>query len=138
MEMFTGASGTLELQMIGVAVILGIIQLLLGSVAARTQQGYDWGMGSRDEPNPISGVPARLQRAFTNYMETFPMFAAAMLAAVMLGKTGTLTEFGGYVYLLGRIVFIPLYATGVKNVRTYAWVVAALGLFAVVAAIFVS
>jgi len=28
-------------------VTLGIFQLLLGSVAARTQQGYDWGMGPR-------------------------------------------------------------------------------------------
>ena len=72
---------------------LGIFQLLLGSVAARTQQGYDWGMGPRDEPSPISGVPARLQRAFYNYMETFPMFVAAMLAAVLLGKTGTLCLF---------------------------------------------
>ena len=26
---------------------LGIFQLLLGAVAARTQQGYDWGMGPR-------------------------------------------------------------------------------------------
>jgi uncharacterized MAPEG superfamily protein len=126
---------TLELQMIGAAVVLGILQLLLGSVAARTQQGYDWGMGPRDEPSPISGVPARLQRAFYNYMETFPMFVAAMLAAVLLGKTGTLTEVGGFVYLGGRIVFIPLYAAGVKRFRTIAWVVALGGLCAVSAAI---
>ncbi|MFT7306785.1 MAG: putative MAPEG superfamily protein [Candidatus Azotimanducaceae bacterium] len=137
MDFFVGTSATLELQIIGAAVTLGIIQLLLGSVAARTQQGYHWGMGPRDEHNPISGVPARLQRAFTNYMETFPMFVAAMLAAVMLGKTGTLTEVGGYLYLAGRVAFIPLYAGGVRNLRTYAWVVAGSGLCAVVAAIFV-
>ena len=123
--------------MIGVAVILGIFQLLLGSVAARTQQGYDWGMGPRDEPSPISGIPARLQRAFYNYMETFPMFVAAMLAAVMMGKTGALTEIGGFVYLGGRIVFIPLYAAGIRNIRTIVWVVAFCGLCAVCAAIFV-
>mgnify|MGYP000609421860 FL=1 len=92
-------------------------------------------MGPRDEPSPISGVPARLQRAFYNYMETFPMFVAAMLAAVLLGKTGTLTEVGGFVYLGGRIVFIPLYAAGVKRFRTIAWVVALGGLCAVSAAI---
>ena len=128
--------GTLELQMIGVAVILGIFQLLLGSVAARTQQGYDWGMGPRDEESPVSGVPARLQRNFYNYIETFPMFVAAMFAAVLLGKTGTLTEIGGYAYLIGRIVYIPLYAYGVRNFRTYAWIVASLGIVAIVAAVF--
>ena len=137
MEVINNAHNTLALQMIGAAVILGIFQLLLGSVAARTQQGYDWGMGPRDEPNPISGVPARLQRAFYNYMETFPMFVAAMLAAVMMDKTGTLTEVGGWIYLGGRIVFIPLYAAGVPNVRTVAWVVALGGLCAICAALFV-
>jgi uncharacterized MAPEG superfamily protein len=136
LEFLNGLQNTLELQMIGVAVILGTFQLLLGSVAARTQQGYDWGMGPRDEPSPISGIPARLQRAFYNYMETFPMFVAAMLAAVMMGKTGTLTEVGGFVYLGGRIVFIPLYAAGIRNIRTIVWVVAFGGLCSVCAAIF--
>lgn len=137
MEFLNGAQHTLELQMVGAAVILGIFQLLLGSVAARTQQGYDWGMGPRDEPNPISGIPARLQRAFYNYMETFPMFVAAMLATVLMGKTGTLTEVGGMVYLGGRILFIPLYAAGVRNVRTIAWVVAGVGLCMICASIFI-
>ena len=135
MEMSVGAE--VELMMVGAAVVLGMFQLLLGSVAARTQQGYDWGMGPRDEESPISGVPARLQRAFTNYMESFPLFVAAMLAAVLLGKTGQLTEIGGYVYLAGRIAFIPLYAAGVRNIRTYAWVIASTGLLMVAAAIFI-
>jgi uncharacterized MAPEG superfamily protein len=135
MEMSFGAE--LELMMLGAAVILGMFQLLLGSVAARTQQGYDWGMGPRDEESPISGIPARLQRAFANYMESFPLFVAAMLAAVLLGKTGQLTEIGGWLYLAGRVAFIPLYAAGVRNIRTYAWVVASTGLLMVAIAIFV-
>lgn len=137
MELINSSEDVLELQMIGVAVILGIFQLLLGSVAARTQQGYDWGMGPRDEANPISGVPGRLQRAFFNYLETFPMFVAAMLAAILMGKTGTLTEVGGFIYLGGRILFIPLYAAGVRNIRTIVWVVAGVGLCAICAALFV-
>jgi uncharacterized MAPEG superfamily protein len=135
MEMSVGAE--LELIMVGAAVLLGMFQLLLGSVAARTQQGYDWGMGPRDEESPISGIPARLQRAFANYMESFPLFVAAMLAAVLLGKTGQLTEIGGWLYLAGRVAFIPLYAAGVRNIRTYAWVVASTGLLMVAIAIFV-
>jgi len=131
------ADARLELQLVGAAVILGLIQLLIGSVAARSQQGYEWGMGSRDEPAPISGVPARLQRAFYNYLESLPLFAAAMLAAVMLGNTGQLTAIGGIVFLIARIVFVPLYAAGVFLWRTLAWIVATAGLTAVIAAIFV-
>ena len=130
-------SATFELQLIGYTVILGLVQMLLGSIAARTQQGYEWGMGSRDQPRPISGVAGRLQRAFTNFYETFPLFAAAMLAAVFLGKTGDLTYWGGLVYLIGRALYVPLYASGVFLIRTIVWVIATLGIFAVVAAIFV-
>jgi len=65
------------------------------------------------------------------------LFVAAMLAAVLLGKTGQLTEVGGYVYLAGRIAFIPLYAVGVRNIRTYAWVIASTGLLMVATAIFI-
>ena len=132
-----GIENSIEINMIGIAVILGIFQLLLGSVAARTQQGYDWGMGSRDDPAPVSGIPARLQRAFVNYMETFPMFVAAMFAAILAGKTGSLTEIGGYVYLVGRLLFIPLYAAGTRNIRTLAWIVASSGLVAITVAIFI-
>ena len=129
---------SLELQMVGIAIVLGILQLLLGSVAARTQQGYSWGMGPRDEPNPISGVPARLQRAFYNYLETFPMFAAAMVTAVVMGKNGSLTETGGYLFLAGRLAFVPLYAAGVRYLRTVAWVIATTGLAMITAAIFMT
>ncbi len=126
----------IELYILGWTVVLGLVQMLLGSVAARTQQGYAWGMGPRDEASPISGVPARLQRAFDNYMETFPLFAAAMLCCVLLGHTGPLTEIGGWVYLVARSVYVAFYAAGTPIVRTLVWIVAKFGLFAVLASLF--
>jgi len=126
-----------EITLLGLAVVLGIVQMLLGSVAARTQQGYNWGLGPRDLPAPVTGIPARLQRAFYNYIETFPLFAAALLAAIMIDRTGDLTRIGASVYLAGRVLYVPLYAFGTFLWRTVAWVIATFGLFAVVAALFI-
>lgn len=131
------SNAVFELQLIGAAVILGLVQMLLGSSMARMQQGLDWGMGSRDEPRPVTGVAGRLQRAFTNYCETFPLFAAAMFAAILLGKVSALTYWGGLVYLIGRVLYVPLYASGVYLLRTVIWCIATLGIFAILAAMFV-
>jgi uncharacterized MAPEG superfamily protein len=126
-----------ELQLLGLAVIVGIVQLVWAAVAARRQQSLAWAAGPRDEPMPISGVAARLDRAFRNFMETFPLFAAAVLAAHAADSLSGLTLWGAGLYVAGRALYVPLYASGIPRIRTLAWAVAMVGLFMVTAALFV-
>ena len=126
-----------ELQLLGLAVIVGIVQLGWAAVAARGQQDLKWAAGPRDEPMPISGVAARLDRAFRNYMETFPFFAAAVLAAAAADRLSTLTLWGAGLYVAGRALYVPIYASGISGVRTLVWAVATIGLLMVTAALFV-
>ena len=69
-------------------------------------------------------------------METFPLFAAAVIAADLAGKLGALTLWGATLYAAGRAVYAPLYAAGVPVARTLVWIVATIGLLLVVAALF--
>jgi uncharacterized MAPEG superfamily protein len=117
-----------ELQLLVVAIVLGLVHLFWAAAEARKQQGLRWAGGSRDEPRPVTGVAARLERAFTNYRETFPFFAAAVLIAVMQGQTGGLTLVGALLYVGGRIAYLPLYAIGVQIWRSLAWFIALIGL----------
>ena len=127
----------IELQALIGAVVLGLVQLLWAAGAARAQQDIAWAAGPRDTPMPVGGMAARLERAFWNFAETFPFFAAAVLACAVAGKLGTpLTFWGVHLYLGGRIVYAPLYAWGVPMVRTLAWFVAMIGLVMVMAALF--
>ena len=126
-----------ERQLLGLAVIVGIVQLGWAAVAARGQQDLKWAAGPRDEPMPISGVAARLDRAFRNYMETFPFFAAAVLAAAAADRLSTLTLWGAGLYVAGRALYVPIYASGISGVRTLVWAVATIGLLMVTAALFV-
>lgn len=126
----------LELKLLAAAVIVGLVQLGWASFAARGQQNLKWAAGPRDDPMPITGVAARLDRAFWNFMETFPFFAAAVLAAVLAGKTGTLTLWGAALYVIARALYVPLYASGIPRIRTLVWVVSLVGVIMVVAALF--
>jgi uncharacterized MAPEG superfamily protein len=126
------ANWKVELLVLLLAIVLGVVLLCVAAVAARRQQGLAWARGPRDEPRPVTGVAARLERAFANFMETFPFFAAAVLAVVVLDETGRLSAWGSGLYLLGRVLHAPLYAAGVPTLRTLAWAVATTGLLLVV------
>ena len=126
-----------EIQLLAVAILLGFVQLCWAAVEARKQQGLKWARGARDEHKPITGVAARLERAFRNYMETFPLFAAAVIAAMTVEKTGLLTWWGSLLYVGARILYVPLYAAGVPSIRTLVWFISIIGLLMVVASLFI-
>lgn len=125
-----------ELLLLGCAVIVGLVQLLWAAAAARQQQGLKWAGGSRDEPAPVTGVAARLERAFRNFQETFPLFAAAVLAAYLAAKLGPLTMWGSGIYVAARAIYPALYASGVRYLRSLVWGVSMVGLVMVVVALF--
>lgn len=110
-----------ELQMLGVAVLIGLVHLLAAGLAGLSQRGLKWSVGPRDEPLETTGVAARLERAFANFRESFPMFAVAVLVAYLGGRFGVVTAIGAGLYVGGRIAFLPLYALGVPWVRSIAW-----------------
>lgn len=124
-----------ELKLLAAAVVVGLVQLLWAAAAARAQQGLDWAAGSRDEPRPVTGVAARLERAFRNFMETFPFFAAAVLAAVVAGRLGPMTLWGSVLYVVSRALYAPLYASGVRYLRSVAWTVGFAGLVMILLAL---
>ncbi|PHY19928.1 hypothetical protein CSW59_08690 [Caulobacter sp. BP25] len=117
-----------ELQMLGVAVLIGLVHLLAAAVAGASQRGLKWSAGPRDEPVPVGGLAARLERAFANYRESFPFFAVAVLVAYLGGRFGALTMLGAGLYVGGRLAFLPLYVLGVPWVRSIAWCVSFTGI----------
>lgn len=127
-----------ELVFLGAAAAIGLVQLMWAAAAARRQQDLKWAAGSRDEPMPISGVAARLDRAFRNYMETFPIFAAVVLAVVLAGKTGTLSLWGSALYVVCRALYAPIYAAGTYMVRSLVWTLSLVGVGMVLAALFLA
>jgi uncharacterized MAPEG superfamily protein len=120
---------TTELTLLAWTLVLALVQIF-AAAGARTQQfGMKWNAGARDEPlPPLNPVAGRLVRAQANLYETLPLFAVAVLIAHVAGKEGGLTTIACWLYLVGRIAYVPLYAMGVPGVRSLAWGVALVGL----------
>lgn len=100
------------------------------------QRGYRWTASSRDEAAPpLRGVAGRLDRALHNFMETFPLFAAVVLAAHVSDTHGALTLWGAQLYFWARVVYVFLYATGIPLIRSLVWNVATAGILLFVVAL---
>ena len=128
---------TPELKLLIAAIVIGLLNLVWATVAGSGgTRDTAWLMGPRDDPRPATGVAARLERAFANFAHTFPLYAAALFAALLAGKAGQLTLWGSWLYVAGRLVYVPLYAAGVPVARTLAWTVSMIGVVMVIVAFF--
>jgi uncharacterized MAPEG superfamily protein len=127
---------TVELRMLTLSVVLGILQIIAASHAASLQRGYRWTASPRDgKVEPLRGVAGRLDRALRNFIETFPLFAAAVVVAHLTDTHDALTEWGARLYFWGRVAYVPLYAAGIPLVRSLVWNVATIGIVLMVGAL---
>ena len=128
---------TVEIQMLAWSVALGLVQILLAAALMTHQRGLKWNTGARDgQVAPLIGVAARMERASRNFLETFPFFAAAVLAVVLTQRTSPETALGAQVYFWARLAYVPLYAAGVPYARTLVWAASIWGLLQVLWALF--
>ena len=75
---------TIELKMLAWSIVLGLAYVLVAACLATQQRGIKWNAGNREgDAKPLAGVAARADRASRNFLETFPFFAAAVLAVVL-------------------------------------------------------
>jgi uncharacterized MAPEG superfamily protein len=130
-------AGSVEIQMLCWAVVLGLVQLFVAATVMTHEQGTAYNLSPRDSAGrrPPSVLSGRLDRAFANFKETFVFFAVAVLAVTLLGKTSTTSALGAQIYFWARLVYVPLYAAGIPVVRTLVWMTSIAGLVVLLAAL---
>jgi len=85
-------------------------------------------MGNRDARPEETVIAARLNRAKNNMLEALPLFLGlAMLALVKDGDASKAVN-GATIFLVARIIYIPIYATGIPVLRSLVWLAGMLGL----------
>ncbi len=84
---------TIELWLLIASILLGIVHLIASSHLISWQRGYRWTAGNREENlPPLRGLANRVDQATTNFLETFPFFAAAVLLAHVTHHHSSLTS----------------------------------------------
>ena len=98
---------TTELWLLVASVILGLVHLIAASHLISFQYGYRWTASSREEPvPPLRGLANRVDQATTNFLETFPFFAALVLVAHFTNRDGLLTVWGAHLYFWARLGYL--------------------------------
>ena len=119
----------IELKILALGALLLFVHIFTATRFKTAQYGRKWNVGARDETlpeaNPMTG---RTMRAQANFQETFPIAIIALLGVVIAGRTSNLTALGGWIWLGARIVYLPLYASGVRGIRTAVWTISMVGL----------
>jgi uncharacterized MAPEG superfamily protein len=125
---------TTALTLVVWSLILAFIQIILFDVVRTSQYGLNWNTGPRDEAVPeISPMGGRLKRAQDNLFETLPLFIAAVLVAHISGRETDMVTLGAEIWFVARVVYVPLYAFGVRQIRSLVWLVSIAGLGMVIA-----
>jgi uncharacterized MAPEG superfamily protein len=112
---------TPEITVLVLAAALGLVHIVAQASSTILTRGIRFALGSRDDVPAPSVIGGRLERASRNFQETFPLFAAVVLAAVVAQKTSSTTAAAAWVYLVARALYLPIYVAGIPGMRTAAW-----------------
>jgi uncharacterized MAPEG superfamily protein len=108
-----------ELTCLGLSVLLWVVHVLVQAGASQTALPLPWLLSARDKPAPPRGlIYGRATRALANYVENFTAFAALDLAFIATHQSG---GWGPTIWIVARILYLPLYLFGVIYVRSAVW-----------------
>ena len=132
----TAGFGSVELAMLGWSIVLGLVQLVLAAIVSVGGRGMPWALGPRDAQGAaLSPVAGRLARAFKNFLETFALFAAAVLLITAMNRHTHMSALGAQLYFWARVAYVPAYALAIPMTRTLVWLVSLVGIVLVLSAV---
>ncbi|PZU70470.1 MAG: hypothetical protein DI540_02815 [Sphingobium sp.] len=118
-----------ELKILAWACVLLLVHIFAAAHLKTKQYGLKWNTGARDENlPPLDPVGGRLVRAQANFLETFPIAIIVLFGVVVAGRTSEWTAIGGWLWLVSRALYLPLYGLGVPMVRSLAYLASMVGL----------
>src|SRR4029434_1772021 len=110
---------TTELWLLVASIMLGLLHLIAASHLISFQYGYRWTASSRDETVlPLRARASRVYQATTNFLETFPFFAALVLVAHVTHHHNLLTLWGAHLYFWARLGYVLAAAPGYGLLRS--------------------
>jgi uncharacterized MAPEG superfamily protein len=110
-----------ELTCLILSVLIWVAHVVIQGGFATTVFDTAYLASPRDDKREPRGVYfPRATRALANYVENFTAFAATDLGLIVTHHSDVL---GPTIWIIARVVYIPLYIFGVPYLRTLAWLV---------------
>ena len=101
------------------SIVLWLVHILIQAIYGNMETPFGYLFTARDKGVEPKGVMfGRASRALGNYTENLVPFVALDLALIATNHPG---GFGPTLWILARIVYIPLYLFAVTYARSLAW-----------------
>ena len=100
--------------------IAGLLPYLYTGVAKVAGPRYD-NRDVRGWQGRLAGLPYRANAAHLNSFESFPLFAAAVLAAVATGADASRVNLLAISYIVLRLVYGVVYLMDLATLRSLVW-----------------
>lgn len=115
-----------EIFCLELSIVLWFAHIIVQGVFAMGALGPEYLASNRDEGrDPGDTHYSRSTRALRNYVENMVPFVAASLGLMV---THHAPEWGATIWIVARIVYLPLYVAGISPARSIAWIVSIVGL----------
>ena len=113
-----------------------IVTMVAQVSAAASQVGLAVLSSARDEMEPLDGVAGRLERALHNSVVALALVAPPVLVVALRAAEAPSENPGGIsitppgpdpailamqIFLVARILYVPIYAAGIPVLRTLVW-----------------
>jgi uncharacterized MAPEG superfamily protein len=118
-----------ELTCLELSVALWLVHVLVQATVGNLELPFGYLFTSRDKPAATGGLLfGRATRALANYVENLTPFVAVALALITTQRTGGAGALGATIWILARIVYIPIYLFDIIYARTAIWALSVVGL----------
>lgn len=128
---------SVELYLLAASVVVGLVYLGFQALLYKSQVGNAASIGARDGMPRAERLAGRAERAFRNFLETYPIFVGLVVLVELSGHSNGVTQWSASVYLGMRVAYLPLYLGGVPWVRTIFWNIATAALAVMLVGVFV-
>jgi len=113
-----------ELGILALYGLVVIVTILIQVLAAQAQVGLMALVKPRDDMPPLTGVAGRMDRCQKNSVVAMALFAPAVLILAVQSAFSPASLLAAQVFLIARVLYVPIYAAGIPWARTLVWVIA--------------
>lgn len=93
-----------------------------------TLRGLMYSLSNREETLETNHLAHRADRTASNTKENYILFLGLASVAMVSAAPSPLILQGAQLFLLARLVFVPVYFAGITYVRTLVWLAGVIGL----------
>lgn len=113
---------TFELWMLFAAFGITAVSIFVQGMHLGATAGNAYVLSDRSDPAPFEGpMGGRLARNVRNQIEGMALFVPLVLIASLAGISNGWTQWAALIFVCARLAYVPLYAFGVKGLRSMAW-----------------